>query len=150
MADEELRPCGLVMKGGVTSGVVYPGAIKALSDRYWFTDVGGTSAGAIAAAVTAAAEYGRRGTEPARGFAALDDVAAEIGQHGRLLALFQAAEPVRPLLDAARAGLRAGRGARGAAAGVRVLLRSRPVVVARASTGRMSRSRKPASSMIAA
>jgi len=130
MAEEELRPCGLVMKGGVTSGVVYPGAIKALSDRYWFTDVGGTSAGAIAAAVTAAAEYGRRGTEPARGFAALDDVAAEIGRHGRLLDLFQAAEPVRPLLDAALAGLRAGGGARGAVAGVRVLLRSRPGVVA--------------------
>ena len=67
MAEEELRPCGLVMKGGVTSGVVYPGAIKALSGRYWFTDVGGTSAGAIAAAVTAAAEYGRRGGDPARG-----------------------------------------------------------------------------------
>jgi len=130
MAEEELRPCGLVMKGGVTSGVVYPGAIKALSDRYWFTDVGGTSAGAIAAAVTAAAEYGRRGDDPARGFAALDDVAGDLGQRGRLLDLFQAAEPVRPLLDAALAGLRAGRGARGAAAGVRVLLRSRPLVAA--------------------
>jgi hypothetical protein len=28
MAEEQLRPCGLVMKGGVTSGVVYPGAIR--------------------------------------------------------------------------------------------------------------------------
>ena len=131
MAEEELRPCGLVMKGGVTSGVVYPGAIKALSGRYWFTDVGGTSAGAIAAAVTAAAEYGRRGGDPAaRGFAALDDVAQELGESGRLLDLFQAAEPVRPLLDAGLAGVRAGGGVRGAVAAVRVLLRRRPAIVA--------------------
>lgn len=129
MAEAELRPCGLVMKGGVTSGVVYPGAIKALSRRYRFTDVGGTSAGAIAAAVTAAAEYGRR-DPAARGFAALDDVAGDLGDGGRLLDLFQAAEPVRPLLDAALAGLRAGGGARGAVAAVRVLLRSRPGIVA--------------------
>src|SRR3954451_3126348 len=107
MAEAELRPCGLVMKGGVTSGGVYPGAIKALSRHYRFTDVGGTSAGAIAAAVTAAAEYGRRGDDPARGVVALDDVAGALGQRGRLLALSRPAEPVRPLLDAALAGLRA-------------------------------------------
>ena len=52
--------CDLVMKGGVSSGVVYPGAILALAKRYRFRNVGGTSAGAIAASVTAAAELGRR------------------------------------------------------------------------------------------
>ena len=52
--------CDLVMKGGVASGVVYPGAILALAKRYRFRNVGGTSAGAIAATVTAAAELGRR------------------------------------------------------------------------------------------
>ena len=47
------------MKGGVTSGVVYPPAICELAQHYHFRSIGGTSAGAIAAAVTAAAEYQR-------------------------------------------------------------------------------------------
>jgi len=51
--------CDLVMKGGITSGVVYPQAITGLSTKYRFRQVGGASAGAIAAAVTAAAEYNR-------------------------------------------------------------------------------------------
>jgi predicted acylesterase/phospholipase RssA len=51
------------MKGGITSGVVYPGAVDALARRYRFRSIGGTSAGAIAAAVVAAAEHspGRTG-----------------------------------------------------------------------------------------
>jgi hypothetical protein len=57
-------------------------------------------------------------------------VAHELGERGRLLDLFQAAEPVRPLLDAALAGLRAGGGVRGGVAAVRVLLRSCPGLVA--------------------
>ncbi|WP_169389521.1 patatin-like phospholipase family protein [Deinococcus aquatilis] len=52
--------CNLVMKGGVTSGIVFPGAIRVLATRYRFRHIGGTSAGAIAAAFTAAAEYYRR------------------------------------------------------------------------------------------
>ena len=54
------RFCDLVMKGGIASGVVYPKAIAELSHHYRFQSIGGTSAGAIAAAVTAAAEYQRR------------------------------------------------------------------------------------------
>jgi len=50
------RFCDLVMKGGITSGIVYPKAITHLSQHYRFKSIGGTSAGAIAAAVTAAAE----------------------------------------------------------------------------------------------
>lgn len=53
------RECDLVMKGGVTSGVVYPKAVLKLAEHYRFRNIGGTSAGAIAAAVTAAAELGR-------------------------------------------------------------------------------------------
>jgi hypothetical protein len=65
MADEaglapEDRYCDLVMKGGITSGVVYPPAILKLANHYRFKNIGGTSAGAIAAVVTAAAEYFRR------------------------------------------------------------------------------------------
>ena len=55
------KKCDLVMKGGVTSGVVYPKAIGELSKQYQFSSIGGTSAGAIAAAVAAAAEYARAG-----------------------------------------------------------------------------------------
>jgi predicted acylesterase/phospholipase RssA len=51
--------CDIVMKGGVTSGVVYPLAVAELSGMYAFKNVGGTSAGAIAAAATAAAEFRR-------------------------------------------------------------------------------------------
>ena len=47
------------MKGGITSGVVYPHALCELARTYRFVNVGGTSAGAIAAAGAAAAEHGR-------------------------------------------------------------------------------------------
>lgn len=53
------KACDLVMKGGITSGVVYPHAIYELSQKYRFQNIGGTSAGAIAAVIAAAAEYGR-------------------------------------------------------------------------------------------
>src|SRR5918996_1612841 len=54
------RSCDVVMKGGITSGIVYPEAIHELSRDYRFRSIGGTSAGAIAAAATAAAEVGRQ------------------------------------------------------------------------------------------
>ena len=47
------------MKGGITSGVVYPGVIAELAKKFRLRGIGGTSAGAIAAAAAAAAEYGR-------------------------------------------------------------------------------------------
>lgn len=53
------KDCDLIMKGGVTSGVVYPYAILELARKYRFHAIGGTSAGAIAAAFAAAAEYAR-------------------------------------------------------------------------------------------
>lgn len=55
-----LTACNLVMKGGVTSGVVFPGTIRVLASTYRFRRIGGTSAGAIAAAFAAAGEYARR------------------------------------------------------------------------------------------
>jgi predicted acylesterase/phospholipase RssA len=61
LGDEELPGCDVVMKGGITSGVVYPCAITELAKHYRFWSIGGTSAGAIAAAVTAAAEHNRDG-----------------------------------------------------------------------------------------
>ena len=62
------RYCDLVMKGGVTSGIVYPKAIHRLAQHYRFKNIGGSSAGAIAAAVTAAAEYQRRRSGRSDGF----------------------------------------------------------------------------------
>jgi predicted acylesterase/phospholipase RssA len=47
------------MKGGITSGVVYPLAVCELARRYRLESVGGASAGAIAAVGAAAAEHGR-------------------------------------------------------------------------------------------
>ena len=55
------RSLDLTMKGGTTSGVVYPLAICELATDFRFRNVGGTSAGAIVAALTAAAELGRSG-----------------------------------------------------------------------------------------
>jgi hypothetical protein len=51
--------CDLVMKGGITSGVVYPLAACELARSHRFRSIGGSSAGAIAACLVAAAEYGR-------------------------------------------------------------------------------------------
>lgn len=59
MEYNELSECDLVMKGGVTSGVVYPFALKALAENYRLRSIGGSSAGAIAAAIAGAAEYRR-------------------------------------------------------------------------------------------
>ena len=88
------RFCDLVMKGGITSGIVYPPAISKLSRKYHFKNIGGTSAGAIAAAVTAAAEYRRRMTGGLDGFELLDRLPNELGEadakgRTRLLRLFQ-------------------------------------------------------------
>lgn len=52
--------CDLVLKGGITSGVVYPAAIVELARDHRFHNIGGASAGAIAAVAAAAAEYGRQ------------------------------------------------------------------------------------------
>ncbi|MBV4474789.1 patatin-like phospholipase family protein [Pseudomonas botevensis] len=62
--------CDLVMKGGITSGVIYPKLIARLATKYQFKNIGGTSAGAIAAAACAAAQYGHLNGNPA----AFDDL----------------------------------------------------------------------------
>lgn len=67
------RNCDIVMKGGITSGVVYPKAIAELAKEFRFKNVGGTSAGAIAAALAAAAEYARVSGKGA-GFARLEQL----------------------------------------------------------------------------
>lgn len=68
-----MRKCDIVMKGGITSGVVYPAAVVEIAKTFTFANVGGTSAGAIAAAITAAAERRRARDGSTAGF---DRVAA--------------------------------------------------------------------------
>ena len=62
--------CDLIMKGGITSGVVYPKAIEAVAKTYRLKSIGGTSAGAIGAVMAAAAEYRRQTTGTIDGFTA--------------------------------------------------------------------------------
>ncbi|HLX25478.1 MAG TPA: hypothetical protein VKR05_00685 [Candidatus Cybelea sp.] len=84
------------MKGGITSGVVYPAAVVALARQYRFRNIGGTSAGAIAAVVTAAAEHGRR-TNQGSAFAGLAALPAWLSAPGRLLGLFRPNASTRPI-----------------------------------------------------
>jgi predicted acylesterase/phospholipase RssA len=81
--------CDVIMKGGITSGVVYPLTICKLATRYRLRNIGGTSAGAIAAVVAAAAEYRRRHDEraPAAGFQSLAVLPLDVSK--RLESLFQ-------------------------------------------------------------
>jgi len=64
------RFCDLVLTGGVTSAIAYPGLIFGLAQSYRFHGVGGSSSGAGTAALAAAAEYRRRRGSP-EGFRAM-------------------------------------------------------------------------------
>jgi predicted acylesterase/phospholipase RssA len=90
-----LRRCDLVMKGGITSGIVYPPAVIELKEHFRFRHIGGTSAGAIAAAVTAAAEFNRE----KGGFKKLGELSDWLGQGNNLRNLFQPIPETRALMD---------------------------------------------------
>jgi predicted acylesterase/phospholipase RssA len=91
---EPVDACDVVMKGGITSGVVYPRALRMLGTHYRFKGVGGASAGAIGAALGAAAELGRS----KGGFDRLDGLPGELVD-GKLAKLFQPQHRTRKLLD---------------------------------------------------
>jgi hypothetical protein len=77
------------MKGGITSGIVYPSAILRIAQRFCFENIGGTSAGAIAAAVAAAAEFRRRSSGSGDGYMKLKTQVMDWLSEGRnLLSLF--------------------------------------------------------------
>jgi predicted acylesterase/phospholipase RssA len=124
-AQPKLESCDLVMKGGITSGVVYPAAMLGLSRRYRFRSVGGASAGAIAAVVGAACEYRRRNGD-AQSFTRLKEINEALGTPGFLQGLFQPTPGARPAFDILLAYL-AGGGAVGRAIGaLRATLRGAP------------------------
>lgn len=86
--------CDLVMKGGITSGIVYPAAVLRLSKKFQFKAIGGTSAGAIAAAVTAAAELGERrrpASDKGARFDLFKETADQLIAPGFIFSLFQPA-----------------------------------------------------------
>ncbi len=104
------RFCDVVLTGGVTSGIVYPPALMELAKSYHFKNIGGASAGAMAAALVAAAEYSRRRGSMS-GFAVLDAIPKKLadppeGADGQpisgittLLSLFQPAPGLQRLFD---------------------------------------------------
>jgi predicted acylesterase/phospholipase RssA len=89
--------CDVVLKGGVTSGIVYPTALCRLAQDFRFKRIGGTSVGALAAAAAAAAEVGR--TLPGAGFGAFATLSTELSEGDNLLNLFVPAKSLRPLFD---------------------------------------------------
>lgn len=91
----KLKECDLVMKGGIASGIVYPQAILALQKQYRFRNIGGGSVGALAAALTAAAELGRE----CGGFAKLEQEQKKLREEGFLRQLFRPSEITKPLMN---------------------------------------------------
>ena len=93
--------CDLVMKGGVTSGVVYPATICRLAETFRLRSIGGTSAGALAAALAAAAEFERvaaqKAGRPPVGFQRLAEVPEFLGTDANLKNLFQPSKSTAPL-----------------------------------------------------
>jgi hypothetical protein len=102
--------CDLVMKGGITSGITYPMAVCEIAKTYRVRNVGGTSAGAMAAAAAAAAEVGR--AVPGAGYERLAQLPtrlsadAPVGEGSVMFNLFQPAKATRPLFRILSAGLR--------------------------------------------
>lgn len=94
----------LIMKGGITSGIVYPPAICRIAQDAYLHGIGGTSAGAIGACFAAAAEYRRRQNldtpESAMdGYDMLSRLPHELGAEGRLLSLFAADKSTHKLFE---------------------------------------------------
>lgn len=119
-ASAPLLQCDVVMKGGITSGVIYPGALERLSRTYRFRGLGGASAGAIGAVLAAAAEHGRSNGA----FQRLGDLPGELGD-GKLMSLFQAERETRPVLRIMMAATSA-EGSKTVAV-IRAVLRSFPI-----------------------
>lgn len=102
------RYCDVVMKGGITSGVIYPHAVCEIAKSYQLRSIGGASAGAIAAVAAAAAEYGR--TVPGGGFARFAALPDWMGQGSNLFDLFQPQAATRRLYRLFTAPMTAARG----------------------------------------
>jgi len=97
------RFCDIVMEGGVTSGIIYASAVAELAKSYRFSSIGGSSIGAFAAALTAAAEYSRRRGSNA-GFKLMATLPTELADEDdqnetRLLRMFRPQDGTRRLFN---------------------------------------------------
>jgi hypothetical protein len=97
------RFCDLILTGGVTSAVAYPGLVAVLASSYRFHAIGGSSSGAGIAAIAAAAEYRRRHGS-AEGFRVMLERLQALAEEDRLnrtrlLHLFQPARGHRLLFN---------------------------------------------------
>jgi hypothetical protein len=99
--DHPTASCDVVMKGGITSGVIYPLTVCELATVYRLKNIGGTSAGAIAATAAAAAEYGR----DTGGYNKLEALPTWLATGSNLLHLFQPQRPTRHLFRLMTAGI---------------------------------------------
>ncbi len=127
MNDEATRPrfCDVVMKGGITSGVVYPKAIVTLAKTFGLKNIGGTSAGAIAAAAAAAAEYAKRKGSTTGGYDVLAGLPVLLSKSNKtgntnLFTFFQPQPKTKALFDTLTAAL----GATGTSAILKVVPRT--------------------------
>ncbi|WP_416907014.1 MAG: hypothetical protein ACMVO5_08100 [Polymorphobacter sp.] len=91
------QDCDIVMRGGITSGLVYPAALAALAPHWRFRNIGGASAGAIAAGVLAAAEHGRRSGKNSQAFDLIAAIPAQMSG-GRMRQLFPASRGLEPVM----------------------------------------------------
>src|SRR5215218_7214425 len=73
-------------------------AARGEAAHYRFASIGGTSVGAIAAGVCAAAEYGRQGGDP-NAMARLDAIMDDLARPGFVLGLFQPTPGTRRLFE---------------------------------------------------
>jgi len=103
--DGPVEYCDLVMKGGITSGVVYPLAIAELSRKYFFKNIGGSSAGAVAAVIAAAAEFARRNGDPLA-YDLLAGLPRKLGTNNLLIRLFQPSTAAARIFRVALAALK--------------------------------------------
>lgn len=94
-----LLECDLIMKGGITSGVVYPQAVARIARDYRLRSIGGSSAGAIAAGFAAAAEYRRQsgGGDDMAGFDEISALSSDLARN--LQTLFQPRPTLAPLFE---------------------------------------------------
>ncbi|MBK8448036.1 MAG: hypothetical protein IPL41_15505 [Micropruina sp.] len=126
------RSLDVTMKGGTTSAVIYPLALCELARHFRFRNLGGASAGAIAASLAAAAELGRARAPSGRnrsdqlgpaqvaqgrlrqGFAGMADIVAWVTQSDqpagpeqfRLVQLFKPTPDGTPLFRVIAAAMR--------------------------------------------
>jgi hypothetical protein len=107
------RECDVIMKGGITSGVLYPLAVCELASTYRLRNVGGTSAGAIAAAAAAAAEHGRESGASGSGFTGLASLPQWLGTDKHLVGLFRPPATTRRLHGLLMRAVRPGAGKAG-------------------------------------